>query len=109
MSVYREAVNQWIDDAKHARISQVTQAQLKHAHIVLCRDKGMKSNAFRSMCAKRGFPSGHRRIDNDRWRGWEIDWKADDDLKRDLKVHLKPVPTHKEITEQVKSDFADQT
>jgi hypothetical protein len=56
LATFKEAVEQWVADAKMGRPSRVTVPQLKAAHVVMCRDKGMKSNAFRSMAAKRGFP-----------------------------------------------------
>lgn len=108
LSVFRLAVDQWIDDAKRDRESQVTVSQLKHAHVVLCRDKGMKSNAFISMCAKRGFAGKRRAVRNRRWRGWSIKWNIDEDMKRDLKVHLKAVPTDEEIEKQIKAEINDR-
>jgi len=105
MAVFRLAVDQWIDDVKHDRPSQVTNTQLKHAHIILCREKGMKSGAFKSMCAKRGFGMKRRREGNERWHGWAIQWVVNDDLKRDLKIHLRPVKGAAEIEAEIAAQF----
>jgi hypothetical protein len=104
MMQYRMAVDQWIDDMKNDRTSQVTIYQLKAAHIVLCRDKSMKTNAFRSMCAKRGYmPPNIRGIDGATWTGWDTKWKASDTMKRELKVHIKPVKTPEDVIHEVRS------
>lgn len=105
MGDFQAAVSQWIDDVKHDRPSAVTVAQLKAAHIVMCREKAMKTNAFISMCAKRGFGSGHRRIDNHRWRGWIITWTISDEARRSMKIHLKSVKSDKEIEAEIQTEI----
>lgn len=108
LSVFKLAVDEWIDDAKHGRISQVTDTQLKHAHIVLCRDKSMKASAFRSMCAKRGFPVKRKNTGDRRWKGWSIEWQVDEDTARELKIHLKPVKTAQEIEAEITDNFKSE-
>ena len=105
MSNFQASVSQWIDDAKHDRPSRVSDIQLRDAHIVMCRDKGMKLGAFRKMCAHRGFASKRRREDNIRLQGWLIDWKVSDEAKKDLRIHLKSVKTDKEIESEIRTEI----
>lgn len=89
---FKECVDRWLTDARDGRPSVVSPKDLRCAHVVICRDKNIKAGAFKSMCAKRGFPIKQLRLDDGtRPRGWEIEWKLTDEQKRDLKVHLKPV------------------
>jgi hypothetical protein len=107
-SSYQEfaaAITQWTDDAKRGKPSQVSGLQLKHAHIILCRDKGMKAGAFERMCAHRGFDQKRKRENNDRWIGWSITWKLDDDTKRDLKMHLQPVKTASQMETEIQNEI----
>lgn len=105
LAAFRMAVDEWIADAKAFRPSRATTAQLKHAHIVLCRDKSMKTNAFMSMCAKRGTAMKRCRDAEQRWTGRSIEWKIDDDMKRDLKVHIQAVKTPEDIEAEIAGDF----
>jgi len=103
---FKEAVEEWVKDLKAGRESAVTEQQLKHAHIVMCRDRSMKLNAFMSMCRKRGFAPARRRQDEHRWRGWSIEWQMSQEELRDLKAHLTVVPkTQEQLTEEIKSDL----
>lgn len=106
LNIFKEAVAEWIEDAKAERPSQVTLPQLKAAHIVMCREKGMKGAAFRSMCAKRGHPVKQMRVGEDRWRGWEVEWKQTPDLKRTLKTHLKLVPSQADLEKKVNDEIS---
>lgn len=108
VSVYQATVNQWVDNAKNEVASQVTVSQLRHIHTVLCRDKAIKRGAFISMCAKRGFVAKRRRENDDRWTGWQINWFLDEDMKRDLKVHLKAVKTDEEIQAEIADEIKNQ-
>lgn len=105
LATFKQAVGEWMEDAKNDKPSQVRGEQLKAAHIVMCRDKGMKGPAFRSMAAKRGFPMKQCRADDDRWRGWSIKWNLSAEAKRDLKLHLKAVLTDAQLEEKIKSEI----
>lgn len=106
-ATFKQAVAQWIDDAKAGRPSQVTVPQLKAAHVVMCRDKGMKSGHFKSMAAKRGFPAGMRRQGDTRWRGWQIDWTPQTLAEKvQLKMHLKSVEA--DVEQKIKSEIAEK-
>lgn len=104
LNTFKAAVERWVDDAKNDRVSQITVPELKAAMVVMCRDKGMKSSAFRSMAAKRGFPCQKRREGDDRWHGWRGEWNMTDELKRDLKIHLKAV-TDEDLQAKIESEI----
>jgi hypothetical protein len=106
---FKDAVAQWVTDMKAGVTSQVTVAQLKAAHVVMCRDRGMKSATFRAMCRKRNQPVkrlGQHTDDQDSWRGWEIDWKVSKEFKRSVKAHLSIVTpkTEEEIVKGIKRE-----
>lgn len=100
---YKQAVQRWMDELKKnpGEPVLVYPDEARHAHIVLCRDKGMKAGQFKSMCAKRGFPIQRLREDDRRVYGWRIDWNLDDDVKRLHKMHLTPVRTPEEIEAKI--------
>lgn len=91
LGIFKDAVKRWIDDARKEEPSLVTVKELKSAHVVMCRDRGIKVGAFKSMAAKRNFPAGRPRKNEERCTGWLIDWKLSDEDKRELKMHLKSV------------------
>lgn len=105
VSEFKAAVDIWIDDAKNGRPSQITVPQLKAANIVMCRDKGMKSSAFKSMAAKRGHPVAKRREGDDRWNGWKAEWDLTHEQLVDLKGHLTGVPTPADLEAKIKSEI----
>jgi hypothetical protein len=102
---FKEAVSEWVEDAKHDRPSLVRKKQLRYAHIVMCRDKGIKDGAFVSMCAKRGFPIKRLTKDDHRSDGWWIEWNVSDEDKRHLKIHLRPVEAdlERKINDEINS------
>lgn len=106
MSNFQTAVSQWIDDVKHGRPSQVGELQLRDAHVVMCRDKGMKAGAFRKMCAHKGFASKRQAPDSsDRFQGWTIEWKVSEAAKKGLRIHLKSVKTDQEIESEIEAEI----
>ena len=105
LAQFKAAVATWMDDAQNGKTSEVTESDLRNAHIVLCRDKGMKSATFRSMCAKRGTPIKRLGIDGGRWRGWAVDWKLTDDAKAYYNLHLKVVKTDDEISADIVAEI----
>lgn len=109
LSTFKTAAERWTEDAKKGVPSMVRVPELKAAHVVMCRDKGIKSGAFKSMAAKRNFPAGRPRVGDERVLGWKIDWKLTDEEKRDLKMHLKAVPTDAELEEKIKSEISDSS
>jgi hypothetical protein len=102
---FKAAVDQWIEDAKAGRVSQITVAQLKAAHVVMCRDKGMKTPMFKAMASHRNHPAKKLREGDDRWFGWCGDWKLTQEQLVDLKGHLRVVPTNADLAEKVKSEI----
>jgi hypothetical protein len=109
LSTFKEAVARWVDDVKNNRPSLVTVKELKSAHIVMCRDRGMKDGQFRSMSAKRGQPIGRPRVGDERIRGWRIDWKPDHEDLVALGTHLSIVPTTAELEAKIKSEIASES
>lgn len=103
VAIFKEAVEQWMDDAKNGHASQITVPQLRAAHVVMCRDRGMKSGAFKSMAAKHGLPGAKRREGGDRWTGWKGEWNMTQELKRELKCHLQPVDLEAKVEAEVKA------
>jgi hypothetical protein len=104
LAMFKEAVTRWIDDAKHDRESLVKTKELKAAHVVMCRDKGIKLGAFKSMAAKRGHPVRKLRGDDDaRAHGWRVEWDISLEDKADLKIHLKPITA--DLEEKIKSEI----
>lgn len=91
LNIFKQAVQEWLQDARLGQQSLVTPYQLRCAHIVMCRDKSIKAGAFNSMCAKRGVPVKKLRVNEERHTGWQINWQLTEEQKRDLKIHLKPV------------------
>lgn len=106
---FKKAVEGWIKDAKAGEPSLVSVPELKAAHVVMCRDRGMKSGAFKSMAAKRNMPSGRPRHNDERVYGWKIDWNLSDEDKRELKIHLKAVMTPAQLEEKIKSEIRDSS
>ncbi len=113
---FKKAAEEWRQDAIAGRPSYIDAHELKAAHVVMCRDKGMKSLTFSSMAAKRGFPKRHLRLDNEtcarlgfdegaRFRGWKIDWQLTHEQKVDLKMHLSVVPTQADLEEKIKGEI----
>lgn len=105
MTTFRAAVEGWVSDAKEGLTSTVKVNELKAAHVVMCRDKGMKSGAFTSMASKRGLPPKRIREDEERIRGWKVDWKLSEEDKVHLKIHLSAVPTPEELEEKIKAEI----
>jgi hypothetical protein len=105
VATFKEAVERWIKDAKDNEPSLVTVPELKAAHVVMCRDRGMKSGQFKSMAAKRGFPPSRPRVGDNRGYGWKVDWKLSEEDKKYLKMHLKAVKTPAELEEKIKSEI----
>lgn len=101
---FREAVEQWIEDAREGTASAMTAAQLRDAFNVMLLEKGMKTGKFRSMMLKRGLPERNRRDGDLRWRGWQCVWNIDMDLARELKLHIKAVPDPEKV---VKAELED--
>ena len=107
VATFKNAIPRWIEDAKNDRPSLIPVAELKAAHIVMCRDKGMKSGAFKAMAAKKGFPYGRPRDGDDRVYGWKIEWQLSDADKVELGHHLKLVEkTPAELEEKIKSEIS---
>ena len=110
ISVFRLAVEQWIEDVGNGVESRVTQEQAKHAHVVMCREKPMKLGAFRSMCSKRGSPLGNEdeSAADGGWKGWRIKWNMSARARTTHKLHLRSVKTQEqmeaEITAEIKGD-----
>lgn len=105
LATFKEAAARWVEDAKHDRSSLVSIPELKAAHVVMCRDKGIKSGAFKSMSAKRNFPPGRPRLEEERVNGWKIDWKLDQEDKVALGAHLKAVPSDADLEEKIKHEI----
>lgn len=101
---FKLSVERWMKDARDKKPSLVHPKELRDAHVVICRDKGIKAGAFRSMCAKRGFPIKKLRLsEEERHTGWQIDWQLSDEERRDLKIHLRPVDA--DIEAKIKSEI----
>lgn len=96
LAIFKESVEQWIKDAKEDKSTIITPRQLRSAHIVMCRDKGIKMGAFKSMAAKRGMPCKKLRLDDQRAVGWKVDWNLTKEEKANLKIHLKSVESYEE-------------
>jgi hypothetical protein len=108
VATFRQAVDQWIDDVKHERVSDVTESQLRAAHVVICREKGIKIGTFRSMCDKRGIRRHDIKGDHGRWFGWRKAWGVDQGMKRDLKMHLKSVTSASDIEAEIAREYNDE-
>lgn len=102
---FKEAVDRWIADAKAGRASVVTRHELKAAHIVMCRDKPMKSTAFLKMAAKKGMPEKRYRGEENRLRGWKVDWELDESARRELKIHLTAVKTDEQKQAEIQVEL----
>lgn len=106
LNQYKMSVQRWMDDLKKYPDEPVIvyPDEARHAHIVLCRDKGMKAGQFKSMCAKRGFPIQRLRDGERRITGWRIAWNLSDEAKVQNKMHLTPVPTTEELEAKVRAE-----
>ena len=104
MEQFKLAVERWMECAKNDAECIVDPAELRHAHIVMCREKGMKAGQFKSMCAKRGHPI-QRLVEGDlRPRGWRLKWILSDAAKVQHKLHLTSVPTTEELEAKVRRE-----
>lgn len=102
---YKMSVERWVKDARDGQPSLIYPKELRDAHVVICRDKGIKAGAFKSMCAKRGFPIKKLRLtDTTRHVGWQIDWQLTDEQRRELKLHLRPIDA--DIDKKIKSEIS---
>ena len=108
LSQFKVAVAQWMEDAKEGKASDVSVAIMKHAHVVMCRDKAMKDGAFRSMAAKKGYAPKRFGTDGNRWYGWRIDWKLSAESKAYHGLHIKSVKDiDSDIAAEIKSEKAE--
>jgi hypothetical protein len=102
---FKVAVERWKDDCRNGEESHVTVPELKAAYIVACRDKGMKSGAFKSMMAKRGFPHGKLKVGDVRWWGWRTKWWLSKEETVAHRLHLSAVKTEEEIVEGIENEL----
>lgn len=103
---FKKAVSDWINDAKTRGWSAVTERDLRAAYIVLCSERPMKLNRFRSLMTKRGAPPGRPNRDGERWRGWVVDWDMNEETRQALKTHLKLVEKHDDIEGRMQEQLA---
>jgi hypothetical protein len=106
LAIFKAAVERWLDDAKQDRSTLITPKELRSAHIVMCRDKGIKMGAFKSMAAKRGQPCKRLRWEEERHWGWRVDWNLSAEEKARMKIHLTPVEAN--IEEKIKSEITGE-
>ena len=104
LNQYKTAVQRWLECVKKDEECIVFPDEARHAHIVLCRDKGMKAGQFKSMCAKRGFPIQRLRESERRVMGWRIGWNLSEEAKVENKMHLKAVPTTEELEAKIQAE-----
>ena len=65
----------------------------------------MVLSKFRSFMQKKGCPQTRFRQDNERHRGWLINWEVDPKFKASLKAHLKVVKSEEQIKKEIENEL----
>lgn len=104
---FRQAVSEWLEDARNRRPSYISRQQLRAAYVIICSDRSMRANKFVKLMSKRGAPVQKHRMNGELFRGWKVEWKLSPEAAVKFKAHLKLVPTDSEIEENIKNEIND--
>jgi hypothetical protein len=102
---FRKWIDRCIEDIKADRPSVVTAAELRDAYVMLVSGRPMVLSKFRSFMQKKGCPQTRFRQDNERHRGWLINWEVDPKFKASLKAHLKVVKSEEQIKKEIENEL----